>query len=113
MTPSGFFPTTGNWKSEDLSSDSWKELKLHMNWVITGQLGPRISGDGAVAVDKTEIARMLIVSLRLSAQRLEASLESGEGWIHTFGVSEVELKLTEGNLGLWERGDAARQTFSS
>lgn len=40
-------------------------------------------------------------------------MESGEGWIHTFRVSEVDLKLTEGNLGLWERGDAARQTFSS
>lgn len=113
MTPSGFFATTGNWKCEDPSSDSWKELKFHMNRVITGRLGPRVSGDGAVAVDKTEVASVLIVSLRLSTLRLEASLESGEGWIHTFRVSEVDLKLTEGNLGLWERGDAARQTFSS
>ena len=28
---------------------------------------------------------------------------TGEGWVHTFRVSEVDLKLTEGNLGLWEQ----------
>ena len=80
-----------------------KNLNSRMSRIITGWLGPRISGDGAVAVDKAESASVLIVSLRLSALRLQASLESGEGWIHTFRVSEVDLKLTEGNLGLWEQ----------
>ena len=80
-----------------------KNPNSRMNRIITGCLGPWVSGDGAVTVDKAEIASVLIVSLRLSALRLQASLESGEGWVHTFRVSEVDLKLTEGNLGLWEQ----------
>ena len=102
MTPGGFFSTTGNWTCEDPSSDSWKEPEFQDEPDNRGLAGATHFRGWRCGHGQSR-KRVLIASLRLSALRLQASLESGEGWIHTFRASEVDLKLTEGNLGLWEQ----------